>query len=76
MTGISHTFIISTREVEERSFPTWHMAFKDINKDTEMEFKGYASNDEQEIYRSMIGDKNEEQPYAVRVMARLFNKMK
>ncbi len=69
----SNCFLMSSKEVEERSFPTWTMGYRDLSKDAAVNFKdSNLSTSEQLNFRQILKGENIEQSQAIKTMLRLF----
>lgn len=58
--------------IEKRIFPSWHMGFKDISKQT-IDFNTAISEKDKAIFKSLIEDKQYDEEHGVRVLKMFFD---
>jgi len=65
--------IVCIRKVEERIFPAWSMAFKDITKEAALDFYGEISAEEVALFQEILAGQKVESTFATRLLLRLLN---
>jgi hypothetical protein len=67
----SNVMMISYNPIKEKSFPSWHMASKDISK-TDIQFKTDISADDKRVFNEILSGKEENGQKVLMLLKKFF----